>query len=284
MLTWSAVLVVVVLAVLGVAIWLWARQNMDRRTAAAVESEQGWVAEKRVESRFESPSEDEALDLVKRALKLRNPGGVAGYFHPGSASPEQVIGFLERMEETDGALEGVAWLSSMDANGLLIDGVLVKTLKDGQLKSRLALLTPDEKGEWKIDFDAFARTVEPSWSELLENGSAGGVVRVVVAKDTYFNGPFSDDSQWNCYRMMSPDTEAVLLGYCRKDSPQARAMDRIASNADVLADGLKRGARPQRASLKLRRVDGGESRQFEISRVLAEDWVISGEPFDGKFE
>jgi hypothetical protein len=36
----------------------------------------------------------------------------------------------------------------------------------------------------------------------------------------------------------------------------------------------------KRVTLEIRRVANSESRQFEISRVLAEDWVLSAIPFD----
>ena len=123
-------------------------------------------------SRFESPSQQVALDWVKRALLIRESGKVAEFFRLGSASPAEVVDFLRDMEAVDGAVTGYDWLSSMDANGLLLDGVVVNTKLGDKPRNRLALLTPDEKGRWKIDFDAFARTVKPSWSELMA-GTAG---------------------------------------------------------------------------------------------------------------
>ena len=116
-----------------------------------------------------------------------------------------------------------------------------------------------------------------------------GTVRVNVAKDTYYNGPFRDDRQWVCYGMVSPDTEVVMLGYCRKDSPQARAMERIVMDENDLPGGMQGGLpaaakAPKRATLEVRRVEGAEARQFEITRVLAQDWIVSAKPFDGNFK
>lgn len=230
-------------------------------------------------SAFESPTEGVALELVKQALALRDPAEVERFFRIGPAEPAAVVGFLEGMEAADGAVTGLQWLSSMDANGMLIDGVLVSTSKDGTPRNRLALLTPDEKGAWKIDFEAFARTVTPSWDELLAEDGGCGEVRVIVARDSYYNGPFKDDQQWECYGMASPDHDTILLGYCRKDTPQARAMARIFSE-----DKSEMNQRLNRATLELRRPEGAELRQFEIIRVLAEDWVLGDEPFDAGFE
>ena len=100
------------------------------------------------------------------------------------------------------------------------------------------------------------------------------MVRVILGEDSYFNGPFQDDRQWVCYGMGSPDTETVLLGYCRVGSPQARAMIWMSS----------KGAAVVRATLEIRRVEGASPRQFEIVRVLAEDWVMGKTPFEDGFK
>ena len=120
----------------------------------------------------------------------------------------------------------------MDANGLLIDGVVVNTKAGYKQRNRLALLTPDEKGTWKIDFDAFARTVKPSWSELMSEDAGQGLVRVMVAKDSYFNGPFRDEARWVVMAWPRPTGQVVLLGYCRQGSPQAVAMERIMATGE----------------------------------------------------
>jgi hypothetical protein len=274
LMAWSVLFMVVVMAVVGVTVWLQVRSS--GQGAAEAERNALPAIQERVVSRFESPSEEDALVLVKRALAIRETSKVAEYFHPGAASPDEVVEFLREMEKSDGRVLDMIWLSSMDANGLLIDGVVVNTVTGIKPHNRLALLTPDAKGKWKIDFEAFARTARPSWSELLEKNAEQGIVRVIVAKDSYFNGPFKDEAQWVCYGMASPDNEMVLLGYCRTGSPQAAAMERIVSDAG----NLNGEVRMDRATLEIRRREGGDSRQFEITRVLAEDWVMGAKPFD----
>lgn len=277
-LLWTAVLVAAVLGVLTVFLWSWLRTRMGRQALTAEEQAAALVKERNV-SAFDSPSEEVALDLVKQAIALRDPAMVGRYFRPGAAAPEEVIAFLTGMEERNGGVTGIQWLSSMDANGLLMDGVLVSTSKDGVPHNRLALLTPDEAGVWKIDFDAFARTVKPSWEELLAAGGGQGLARVIVARDSYYNGPFKDEAAWVSYGMVSPDTTELMLGYCRKDSPQARAMERIVSSEDD-----DEQFKLNRMTLELRRPEGAENRQFEITRVLAEDWVLGAQPFDATFK
>jgi len=231
-------------------------------------------------SEFESPSEDQAMGMVKRALKLRDPVEALAYFRPGQADSIQIVSFLAGMERTDGPVTDYQWLSSIDANGMLIDGVVVSTMLDDKPKSRLALLTPDDAGVWKIDFEAFARTVRPSWDSILSAEGGSGLIRVMVAQDAYYNGPFRDDQRWSCYGMASPDLEMILIGYCRKGSLQDLAMRRLfpEEKDESLPDPRSKVVR---ATLEVKRPPGAETRQFQITRVLAEDWVISDVPFDG---
>ena len=50
----------------------------------------------------------------------------------------------------------------MDVGGLLMEGVLVVYPGKERTMERLAFSTPDAAGIWKLDFDAFARSVTPS--------------------------------------------------------------------------------------------------------------------------
>lgn len=277
-LAWSSLLVLAVLVVLGITVAIWMRQQGARSsTAVRAPQESRPPAEVRVRSEFVSPTEAEALDLVERALAVRSPDGVADCFHPGAGGPSAVVRFLEAFEATDGRLDSLKWLGSMDANRLLTEGVVLLTLKDGTPRSRLAILTPDDGGVWKIDFDAFARTAVPPWDEIMGAKEATGLVRVFAVEDHYYNGPFRDDRRWRCFSLASPDIEATMLGYCRRGSPQDHAMRRILHPLGSVAkkDPVKR------VTLRIRGVGEADDRQFEIARVVAEDWVVTNEPFDG---
>jgi hypothetical protein len=232
-------------------------------------------------SKFASPTEDEARDLVRRALALREPEKVGEVFRAGDASPAEVVGFLAGLAALDGRFERMDWLSSMDMEGQLLEGVLVVFAgKDGP-RERLAFLLPDDNGVWKVDFEAFARSSRPPWKELLKGDAKSARVRVFAAKDVYFNGPFRDESLWVCYAMTSPESRdllpeesELLRGYCRVGSPQAKAMELVFAS-DV---------RLSRATLEIQKTEGAEFRQFEITRVLSGDWVLPPKPLDEKFD
>jgi hypothetical protein len=278
MLMWSAIFMFLTVAVMGTAIWLGLRPKIS--PAPVVAHETVHKIEERVVSKFESPTEEAALALVKGALANRDLTKVAGYFRMGASTPAEVVGFLENMEKTEGKPIGMTWLRSMDANGMLLDGVAVGFRVDSSAMTRLALLTPDANGKWQLDFDAFSRKVNPSWSELMEGKAKRGLVRVVVARKHYYNFNFKDEAQWLCYEMTTPDSEEILFGYCRKGSPQAEAMGRIVTDEEM-QDGGRFG---NRATLEILRNEGSESRQFEITRVLAEDWVLGEAAFDGSYQ
>lgn len=266
-LMWSAVLGVVTVIVLGLAVSFWLRPYLSRKpTVETVGSVVNTDSKVRVASKFPSPSREQALETVKSAIANRDPERLESLFRMGTATRAEVLDFLKTSSLREGPVDRYEWLSSMDVDGLLMEGVLVVYEGGDKPVERLAFLTPDEAGTWKLDFEAFARTVKPSWNDLLEKGADQAVVRVFVGKDVYFNGPFSDDKKWVSYAIASPDTEVMLRGYCKVGSALAAEMEKLFSDGKDLS----------RATMEVRRVSGGEARQFEIVRLVATDWVVPG--------
>ncbi len=275
---WSILIFVFSFLVLGFFMWSWLSGQMGRKANAGTLEPS---IQRHKVSEFKSPSQEEAIALVKTALQARDPLQVMAYFRRGETVPDTIIRFLAGMEQNDGPIRDYQWLSSMDANGLLLEGVLVVSELDGKPRNRLAFLTPDDSGIWKIDYEAFARVTRPPWDKILAEDGGQGVVRVILAKDTYYNGPFRDDTRWSCYGMASPDIDQILIGYSRKGSPQDEAMQRMfPEQQDEGMPATTRQNKIIRATLQLVRPSAAEDRQFEITRVLAEDWVVSNEPFD----
>ena len=274
MVLWSAVLALATLAVIGGFVFFWLRGHRDGGGQAAVDAP---LENVRIVSKFASPSEEEALAIVKRALRVKSPGEVPEFFHPGDAKLEEIVAFAQRLQQEDGGIERYDWLSSMDVDGLLMEGVVVFTRQGGKSSEWLAFLTPDDKGFWKVDYEALARHSDPTWKEIIDGSSERSTVRVFAGKDSYYNGPFQDEADWKCYAMFSPETRELLpddhellRGYCRIGSAQEKAMERIFAG----------GEQVRRTILEIRKVDGADKRQFEITRVLGEDWVMPPKPFD----
>ncbi len=271
---WSLLLGVLAAVSLMGALFFWLLPQIRAGRAHGIKSETEHESVVSSISKFSSPSETEALNLVKRALAIRDPAQVAEHFRLGTANPEEIVGFLGGLPSSDGTLDHLVWLSSLDATDLTIDGVIAFFKQGGKLRQRLVFLTPDAGGVWKVDFDSFARKVNPPWNDLLEKGGDSALVRVFIAEDSYFNGPFQDDKQWCCYGMSSPDSEEILEGYCKVGSPQAAAMKWIFS----------KGMKASRATLEIHHMEGASPKQFVIGKVLAEDWVLGETPFEDGFK
>jgi hypothetical protein len=270
---WSVGVGLVALVALGVVFCLWLRAAMRLPETARTAR-----VEDRVVSKFKAPTESEALAAVKKALALRDPAEVDGLIRPGPMSAPEVVAFLEAMPAMDGQIKNYRWLGGIDKNGLSLEGVQVTFAGQDKLRSRLAILTPDSNGVWKLDFAAFARWVKPAWESMLEQQTESAVIRVFATQDNYFNGPFRDEREWAAYKLASPDTEVILVGYCKFGSAQHRAMELLWQHGDTLV---------ARVTLEIRRLAEtpdtvrAERCQFEITRVLAEDWVMADKPLDG---
>lgn len=231
--------------------------------------------------RFESPSEDDALALVREAIDNRDPRLVSSSMRLGETDPAEAIAFMEGLAAREGRIGRVAWLSSLDVGGMPVESLVVVREGESSRSERLAFLVPDDGGVWKMDFEAFARACRPSWKDFIAKRLEGSRVRVVVAADSYYNGPFRDDRTWECFALMAPELKELLpegkeslRGYCRRESPQAKALMRI----------LEGDARMKRATLEIQRVPDAGPREFEITRVLSEDWVLPARPFDEQFD
>lgn len=273
-LNWSILIGVLACLALAASILFWLKPQMGT-VAKRQSGEQGKAAMiVRVKSKFPSPSEADAVALVRQGLEARDLADVATCFRVKNVKPEEILKFLENLESTDGKLDHLLWLSSVDANRISIDGVLIYFKNGNKFTQRLAFLTPNSEGVWKIDFDAFARNADPSWKKLLDGEVDHAVVRTMLSLDTYYNGPFQDDKQWVCYGMNSPEAEKFLLGYCKVGSTQELAIKSI----------MDKGNKSERAMIEIRRVNGASEKQFEITAVLAEDWVLGDTPFEDNFK
>ena len=268
---WSIALGLAAVGAVVAAFVMWLQPILNRQKDTSERDRLAYEARVKKVSKYRSPTEDEALALVKRVLAVRTEEEVAELIRPGATPPAAVIEGLAALKKADGRIVEEIWLGCIDKNGLQLEGVELRFDKVKEAKNRLALLTPDEKGRWQMDYDAFARRGEPSWDKLLEEGTVQGVVRAWIERERYYNGPFMDDKKWISYAIVSQDMDEELVGYCEKWKIQHRAME-------LMLKGVNKPT--VRATLEIRRVEGAERRQFQIVRVLAEDWVLAARPFD----
>jgi hypothetical protein len=269
---WSWILCVGSIGLLGGISWLVLARNFDK--ARGVGYKEPEVVERSISQNalVESLVEEDAIAFVKSALAIRDPADVPNYFRIGENDANSVVSFLSSMESREGKIQKVKWRGNNSLGRVAMDELIVNFKGDEMLKNRVVLLIPDETGKWKIDYDAFARTIKPSWDELIKGQASVGEVRVIASIDNYYNGPFSNEEEWICYSFLSPDADEVFRGYCKIGSAQADAMKQVLSDKKVA-----------RVTLEISRVKDGGQRQFEISRVLSSDWAKGDVAFDEAF-
>ena len=74
----------------------------------------------------------------------------------------------------------------------------------------------------KIDWECWAGWSEMTWPALLAAlPTEATVFRVIVKRVDYYNFAFSDDTQWQSYRLESLDGEHMIFGYVERGSPVA---------------------------------------------------------------
>lgn len=250
--------------VFAVALSVWVVANRREEAGAKSPSSSRDEMHNSEQPQFAARSMAEALDLAKRALANRDIQNIPALWHTGSASAEEVDQFIRSGDARDGSPTEFVWLGSLDAGDQQLEGVQITYNHPEKRVVRLAMLTPDEMGTWKVDFDAFAKTATPGWNEIRAGGVKQAVVRVVIVRDPYYNFAYRDEKKWMSYGLVSDDIDGVFHGYCETGSPVANALE------DVLAD-QKRAAR---VTLEISQRKDADLQQFEITRVLARDWVL----------
>jgi hypothetical protein len=267
------------LIVAGLAAWAFASAKRNQNAV----SESGGAgpaaaSPKEIASRSVPVPEPEILEaIVRKFLAARTPEALAPLIRQSDQETSVILAKLAGLEKQDGALKSVRYLNNLNSRCLQLEGVVVKF--EGE-RNRLALLSPDEAGEWRVDFDGFDRYLSTGIDRILSGEPVDARVRVYVSTDSYYNGDFKDDQKWACYGIASPDSEQLMFGYVARDSVQHEALQSvIATKAEVRAGDTLRNSL-QRMILDIRHHAGSDKRQFEILRVISDEWAIGPEPLD----
>jgi len=274
----SLIFMVISIAVIVATVFMYFRAGNASRLASG---ESGFdpdsvaVSSKRASTEIlDSLDPEAASKIVKAALGNRNPALVTSYFVLGSsaATPREAIALLDYFRADEGSPDGLEPIGGKLTSGRIAEEVVVTSVKDGRMSNRVAQLLPDH-GKWRIDLDSYARHVSPGWEEILGRKCDAATVRVFVTPDSYYNGgQFSEDS-WRCYALISPDVDEILFGYAARDSVQEEAMERILSKEEPV----------HKATLRLKVSENQGPMQFEISQVIADDWLVGETRFDESF-
>jgi hypothetical protein len=263
-LIWSVLIGIVSAGVIAGALVLWLSPKISLQADQAGIVQPEREVQTLITSKFPSPSAEEAMAMVVRMIAIRESSQVEAVVWTNGRSAEEIAAYFAGREQRDGKVLNYQWMGSIDSGNVLMDGIVVVSQREDVIMERMAILAPDEAGVWKIDFDAFARTVVPSWDEIIHRNAPSAQVRVVAIEDSYYNGPYGDEAQWVCYAIGNRDIDFMLYAYCPRGSAVADQMRSIFDDGEMVS----------RVTLEIRRVPGAESKQFEIVRVMAKDWVV----------
>jgi len=272
---WLAMLLLGTCAVIVAGMFLWLRAQSDRRNLAGSRAQAFVPAGESRVSRFPPPSEAVAMRIFQGALAARSEESISLYVRETPEVPVgQQISFLAETETRDGSLTQHRWIGTIEHETLQVQAISVHFDKNGRAQSRIAMLVPDSAGNWRLDFPAFARWCDPP-IQLIDtaDGHPGGRVRVFLQLDNYYNGIFANDREWICFRIDSPDAESSAYVYAAAGSPAHLALFSLLSpNVPTIP-----------VTLEIERREGAEPRQFALTSVLADGWILTDTPFDSTF-
>ena len=123
-------------------------------------------------------------------------------------------------------------------------------------------------GGLKVDWESWAGWSEMTWPELLAAlPTQATTFRVIVKRVDYYNFGFSDDSQWQSYRLESLDGEHMIFGYVQRGSAAARKIQ-MGSEVDHVPMILK---------IRFPAKVAASNNQVVIDEVVATDWLEKDE-------
>ncbi len=217
---------------------------------------------------------DEAIKIVTQALANRDPALIHDFFILGEGeNPVEVMEDLIRIRETEGEITQTEWLALKFPSDSNARQVIVHSAREEIEQTRRAQLIRGSDGKWRIDLHAYLRKCDPSLKEIISAQSGTFIVRMFIAEESSYRGIYSDRSQWRAYSLASPDINDALYAYAKRGSSQDKALRSILLTHENF----------HHSTLSIVKQANSEPRQFEISRVIAANWIIGEEDFDKSF-
>lgn len=142
----------------------------------------------------------------------------------------------------------------------------VEVLYNGGVQDTMSFFQTPEG--LKIDWESWMAWSELPWEEFLSSKpKEGKVFRAVHSAVEYYNFGFSNEREWQSYRIISADGEHSVYGYVPRDSPLDKKL-RLSPDVKVA-----------RSTLLLKfPLDFDSRNQVLITDLLANGWVLDTKP------
>lgn len=205
------------------------------------------AAEKLVSDALASDS-----DNITRRFKLET-----------GTTPAAAYEILKEIQTREGHLTELQWLGIRYIGDRLIEEVTTMYSSGKSRSVRLAQITRQPDGSHKVDFASYVRKTSHPWNDIVDGNVESCIVRVMISKSAYHNGVFRDDKKWSAYTISSPDVDTTLHAYAE-----------IGSKEEIrIRDILATEPQSPRVTLQIQRNETLLPNQFQVSQVIARDWI-----------
>jgi len=172
------------------------------------------------------------------------------------------MGPIDLREATlDYSLIGEPLMMKRSGTAMLYQEVLIGS-------HRLPLILINQGNDWLVDYPTLAGHNNSSWDSLQKTKPLEAKVRVSLKRGKRFSPGFEDSQVWLHYELSNPNWPLKLDGYVRRKTEPARRMAAIRNGQSPFGS---------QATLILQRGKKHLSRTFEITEVLADNWLTPTE-------
>lgn len=256
-------LVIAGLLLIGGILWMTYSQ-MTRKSQIA---QQQSLKQEIIEARH--PAKTECLQIVSNFLNASSPQELKKLIHLTRVPENDAFNMVLKKKKELGDVITMEWGGANETNGLSVERVYL-SLKEEQ--SHTVYLRPDDAGTWRVDLDSFLLHATKTWEVITEKNSCAAVIRAMISADYYYNGLFTDESEWICISMVPAGQQIKFYGYIHPNTPNFRAIVEILKTEN-----------PAAAMLEISRDVGMEPLQYEIKSIVAQGWVESAKNFSENF-
>lgn len=204
-----------------------------------------------------------AEKLVSDALSSNSENITQRFRLETGMTPAAACEILKEIHAREGRATELKWLGIRYIGERVIEEVATQFSKGKSVSVRLAQITRQPDGSRKVDFGSYVRKTSHPWEDIVDGNVDTCVVRVMISKSAYHNGVFRDDTKWRAYKVSSPDMDTNLHVYAE-----------IGSEEEIrIRDILATDPRSPRVTLEIRRDGTLLPKQFQVSQVIARDWI-----------